>query len=114
MKTIDDAAKEYADKAYPKVGLHEDWVDDGYDEGYKDAKSRLSVGDFIAGVEFTQRWIPIEEELPETNEFYESKICLVKNTYGNVDVARYYSNTKSWYFNSSDFVVTHWRAIEFN
>lgn len=69
---------------------------------------------FVMGAKYFQRWIPIEEELPETNEFYESKICLVKNTYGNVDVARYYSNTKSWYFNSSDFVVTHWRAIEFN
>lgn len=61
---------------------------------------------------FVYRWIPVEEELPETNEFHESKICLVKNTYGNVDVARYYSNTNMWYFDSTDFIVTHWRPID--
>ena len=91
MKTIEEAIKEL--KKSPV-----------YKNGYEYL--------FKAGIEFAQRWIPVEEELPETNEFYESKICLVKNTYGNVDVARYYSNTKLWYFNSSNFVVTHWRPIE--
>lgn len=81
-----------------------------HDDGSNEKIMREKLIDAMK--KFTQYWISVEEKLPETNEFYESKICLVKNTYGNVDVARYYSNTKSWYFNSSDFIVTHWRPIE--
>lgn len=109
MKTIEEAARE-------KISIIN--VDSAnFDFISKNKKingslllSLIELSKYIA--ELTQRWIPIEEELPKTNEFHESKKCLVKNTYENVDVARYYSNTKSWYFNSSDFVVTHWRPIE--
>ena len=104
MKSIEEAAKE-------RAGLKKNQrIDD--EEKYYNGHLCEKYFCFKSGVEFAQRWIPVEEELPETNEFYESKICLVKNTYGNVNVARYYSNTKLWYFNSSDFVVTHWRPIE--
>lgn len=83
MKTIDEAAKEYADKTYPKLGLNEDWVDDGYDEGYNDAKNRLSVNDFRAGVKFAQRWIPVEEELPDTTHEANglSKVVICKSKF---------------------------------
>lgn len=33
-------------------------------------------------------------------------------TYNCVDIARYYSNTNMWYFDSTDFIVTHWRPID--
>ena len=67
---------------------------------------------FEKGVEFTQRWIPVEEELPETNEFEESKICLIKNKYA-IDIGRYYSNYKRWFFSTRNiFEVTHWRYID--
>lgn len=62
-------------------------------------------------VEFAQRWISVEEELPETNEFEESKICLIKNRHA-IDIGRYYSNKKRWFLSSSNFEVTHWRYVE--
>ena len=104
MKTIDEAAKDFSEN------IRENSLS-GNNAGKEQYKAGRKIG-FKAGVDFAQHWIPVEEELPETNEFEESKICLIKNTYGNVDVARYYSNTKSWYFNSSDFVVAYWRPIE--
>lgn len=64
---------------------------------------------FNEGVEFAQRWIPIEDELPDTNEFDESEICLVKNEY-RIATGRYYSNAKQWF--PGDMKVTHWRPIE--
>lgn len=104
MKKVEEAAIEFAND------IRENSLS-GSNAGKQQYQAGRKIG-FKSGVEFAQRWIPVEEELPETNEFYESKICLVKNTYGDVDVARYYSNTKLWYLNSSDFVVTHWRPIE--
>ena len=88
MKSIEEAAKEY--------------------ELY--SMNNLS-GAFKAGVSFAQRWIPVEEELPETNEFEESRICLIKNRYA-IDIGRYYSNKKRWFLSSSNFKVTHWRYVE--
>ena len=103
MKTIDEAAKEYANEAYPKIGLHEDWIDDGYDEGYKDAKSRLSIGDFKAGVEFAQIWIDISEEMPEVGEQ-----ILTKN--GN-SIGLSLPLTM-WDIKDITEFATHWRPIE--
>ena len=98
MKTIKEAAVDYAEET-------------------KDTSNGMFYADcqdsFKSGVQFAQRWIPVEEELPETNEFCESKKCIVKNaTYNCVDIARYYSNTNMWYFDSTDFIVTHWRPID--
>ena len=98
METINDAAKQYSIAR----------------NNSNETQFLYDYESFKSGVEFAQRWISVEEELPEINEFCESKKCLVKNaTYNCVDVARYYSNTNTWYFNSTDFVVTHWRPIEF-
>ena len=51
----------------------------------------------------------LDEDLPDTNEFEESKICLVKNKY-RIDIGRYYSYQKRWW--PADMEVTHWRLIE--
>lgn len=105
MKTIEEAAKDFSEN------IRENSLS-GNNAGKEQYKIGRKIG-FKAGVAFSQRWIPVEEELPETNEFCESKKCLVKNaTYNCVDIARYYSNTNMWYFDSTDFIVTHWRPID--
>lgn len=87
-------------------------IKEGLDEAYKKAgQNAYFENGFNAGIEFAQRWIPVEEELPETNEFEESRICLIKNRYA-IDIGRYYSNKKRWFLSSSNFEVTHWRYVE--
>lgn len=93
MKTIIDAAKEYAltrNNANEIQFLHD-------------------FEAFKQGIEFAQKWISIEEELPDTNEFMESNIVLVKNEY-RIATGRYYSNGNIWF--PGDMKVTHWRPIE--
>lgn len=51
MKTIQEAAREYEIKQW-----------DADEDSFK------------AGVEFAQRWIPVEEELPEVGELVQVKI----------------------------------------
>ena len=66
-KLVEEAAKEWANKTYPKIGLHDDWINDGYDEGYNDAKNRLSVDDFKAGVSFAEQ--QLKEKMIEFAEW---------------------------------------------
>jgi hypothetical protein len=122
MKTVEQAAKENADKKYPKIGLNEDWKDDGFDEGYDAAMHNKSIEEFKAGVEFAQRWIPIEEELPKNS----SNLLLVKwidksnkIKYGLATCIDFYSTglSKEKYLDftiqgSCKRKVTHWRQIE--
>lgn len=63
MKTIEDTAKEHAEKMW---GAY-------YSELYKECGTDITFGevsmkDFEAGAAFVQRWIPVEEELPEISE----------------------------------------------
>lgn len=103
MKTVDEAANEFAKE------IRENSLS-GSNAGKQQYQSGRKIG-FKAGVKFAQRWIPVEEELPETNEFEESKICLIKNRHA-IDIGRYYSNKKRWFLSSSNFEVTHWRYVE--
>lgn len=105
MKTIDEAANEFAKE------IRENSLS-GNNAGKQQYQAGRKIG-FKAGVEFAQRWIPVEEELPETNEFKESKICLVKNRCA-IDIGRYYSNHNRWFLASGNFKVTHWRPIEYH
>ena len=59
MKTIEEAAKEYGRKVSPQS----DWT------------ARNAEISFKAGVEFAQRWIPVEEELPEV---YSPVLAVIK------------------------------------
>ena len=101
MKTIEEVAKEFEKENGEKI-----WFSNDHQQG-----TALCIESFKAGVEFAQRWISVEEELPETNEFEESRICLIKNRYA-IDIGRYYSNKKRWFLSSSNFKVTHWRYVE--
>ena len=63
MKTIEEAAKDFNDSHVN--GHHpQKWVSDI----------------FKAGVEFAQRWIPVEEELPEIGEKVITKMAKDKRT----------------------------------
>lgn len=68
--------------------------------------------DFKAGVEFAQRWISVEEELPENGDF-----VLVKTDNGCVTTA-YLHGIKSGFVTYGEDayivfgVITHWRPIE--
>ena len=103
MKTIDEVANEFSKEIRENSLSGSNAWKQQYQAGRK-------IG-FKAGVEFAQRWIPVEEELPETNEFEESKICLIKGKYG-IDIGRYYSRSKHFFLASGSFEVTHWRYVE--
>ena len=65
MKTIEEAAKNYA------ISRHVDLVELKFVGKYQQA--------FKAGIDFAQRWIPVEEELPEMCEQVLVKM-LIKDT----------------------------------
>ena len=84
MKTIKEAAHEY----FRKAQLHL-------------APAGSEYG-FVAGVEFAQRWIPIEEELPPVSQ---QVIVKLKNDW----------HTCTWLLGDGTFAYnvkpTHWRPI---
>jgi hypothetical protein len=89
---------------------------------------------FIAGVEFAQRWIPVDEELPENIDNVLIKILCEphpptqavhlpqKEPFTMVTLGYYYKNFNgSWHimhnlienkFHCTSWQVTHWRKIE--
>ena len=117
MKTRKQAAYEYA-------------IDNSFI-----VKETIIYNAFIAGTEFAQRWIPIEDELPEQlfedcdqengNMLHFYKKYLVKGYYKNegkkedILLAVYKPCSSYWYFlvckgpNTFDFIITHWRHIEY-
>lgn len=126
MKTIDEFSKEYA----IKKETPNEW-----DKMIMGLLVKDIMKDVKAGIEFAQKWIPIEVLLPErlykdipqsngnTLRFYEK--YLVKGYYKNegktedILLATYKPNSVSWYFlvckepNTFDFIITHWRPIEY-
>ena len=99
MKTIDEAASEYADDHYGKNYITENKT---HDENA-----------FKAGVAFAQRWIGVNEELYPSN-----KQILIKTSNGCIYDAIHNSfdnKVVSWWSNSFEIIkteITHWRPIE--
>ena len=109
MKTIEEASIECANT---------------YVKGYRDSYP-ANEGDFIdvfeAGVEFAQRWISVEEELPPIGEMVLTKM---EKRHGDTWVQHYYSTATrlenqgewqdvNWVDHSMSFGhITHWRPIE--
>jgi len=91
MKTIEEAAIECANT---------------YVKGYRDFYPS-NEGDFIdvfeSGVEFAQRWIPVEEDLPEK---FKQVIVKLENGW----------HTCTWIMEDGTFAFnvkpTHWRHID--
>lgn len=74
----------------------------------EEAKEYISeFGDdaFMAGAEFAQRWIPVEEELPPPYTF-----ILCKCSLGDYYISC--SNAKGEIISSKGETITHWRPIE--
>jgi hypothetical protein len=94
MKTIKEKAKEHANE--PIIGI----------QGCK----LTAYESFIAGVEFAQRWISVEEELPP-----ECCPVLLCNTVaifyrvGYLRENRWYAFTNK---KDQEVEITHWRPIE--
>ena len=101
MKTVEEAAMEYAQKTDK---ANAEWV----------------CEDFIAGVKFAQQWISVEKELPKRNEFEEYSPLLVLDRYGNYFTAFFREKYKVFGTVNPDksnvigevAFVTHWRPIE--
>ena len=103
MKTIKEAAHEY----FRRAGLHLEPAGSEYG--------------FVAGVEFAQRWISVEEELPPIGEMVLTKM---EKRHGDTWVQHYYSTATrlenqgewqdvNWVDHSMSFGhITHWRPIE--
>jgi hypothetical protein len=97
MKTIDEIVNEYATT---------------YD-AYNETEYDISRHGFIAGVEFAQQWISVEEELPNEENGYFDKQVLVKrfNDFERTEieykVTKY--NKRGWEEYSR---IISWRPIE--
>lgn len=89
MKTINDAALEYAELKANKL--------------FRRLEVSIAEKSFKAGVEFAQRWIPIEEDLPEK---FKQVIVKLENGW----------HTCTWIMEDGTFAFnvkpTHWRHID--
>jgi hypothetical protein len=98
MKTITQAAREYA--------------------GRREDGARSEFGAFIDGARFAQRWIPVEEELPEIGEYvfikwrngyiFRAKLIMVNAEDGAV--LRWID--QHYRLIDIESPVTHWRHVE--
>ncbi|MDR0754581.1 MAG: DUF551 domain-containing protein [Prevotellaceae bacterium] len=94
MKTIEEAAHEY---------FREGQL------GFKPAANTEAA--FIAGIKFAQRWISVEDELPEKH-----KSVLVKDRGGYIFVAELsvfgWLDTQKQQYCESYRTIVYWRPIE--
>ena len=89
-------------------------IEQALDEAYKNAGSNAYFGNgFRAGVEFAQRWIPVEDELPD-----EKNGCINKEviafTSDNFSYILIYDDYLGWLPNGTDADIdniTHWRPV---
>ena len=97
MKTIEKAARDYV-----KSKINSESARTGFDYDLVDLKKA-----FKAGVEYAQRWIKVEEGLPENDGFY-----IVKCKKANLpSISSFFTHSNQWgigYF----MKVTHWRKID--
>ena len=90
-------------------------IEQALDEAYNNAGSNAYFGNgFRAGIEFAQRWMSVEEELPKIGEKVITKMTKDKRTaYGIATRIR-----EEWEINAhwidhtfSNMNITHWRHI---
>ena len=91
-------------------------TEDALNIAYDECKSNAYFGNgFRKGVQFAQRWIPVEEELPKIGEKVITKMTKDKrSSYGIATRIR-----EEWEINAhwidhtfSNMTITHWRPIE--
>lgn len=91
MKTVKEAAREYAENR-PYLSNEPEKI--------------KYYNSFQAGVAFAQRWIPVEEELPE-----KQVLILVKKTSETMVVCKYTGKLWLDVRNATITNVAHWRYI---
>ena len=107
MKTIEEESIDYAEsKANPM---------------FRSLEVSIAAKAFKAGVEFAQRWISVEDELPNFDKYKypngDFEIFLVKMSTGSISpkikycVANLIAEGR-WSCEYDWSVVTHWRPIE--
>lgn len=94
MKTIEEAAIQYANT-----------------KSSSDVFIESHIKDFKAGVEFAQRWIPIEEELPPLGVPVICKYSVFGKEYHWAGT--FYTEERIMHFIKKHLQITHWRLIEF-
>jgi hypothetical protein len=111
MKTVEQAAKEYADRIVPLEGK------DKHSAPYLTAFEHNDDVDnaFKAGVEFAQRWISVEEELPPIGELVQVKCheMIGKQTiFYDFDKIMPQEPFNMFEVEQCMVKVTHWKPIE--
>jgi len=98
MKTIEQAAKDYARNIWKKGR-------------YYALPKKYSELDFKAGVEFSQQWISVDDELPEIGQrvLLRAKTGYVKTRTIKSDD---FDSGKVLHVYHGKNKVTHWRPIE--
>lgn len=128
MKTVNEAAIALAEKEYPHMLSGND-PNKEWEYGYNAARDPYFRKGFIEGSKFAQRWIPINEELPEISHvdcegYLLSKHILIKTDNSSHPFIGYYIKEKEnedahfvfipEYITSEEMLdaITHWRPIE--
>ena len=109
MKTLEQAAKEYAERM----------VDQCINVTIEHLK-KYAYQDFKAGVSFAEEWISIKDELPDydqpilTKDIYDCYDLMCFKMAGDEGVSDFdedvFINGYMWYKLSENF-ITHWRPI---
>ena len=93
-------------------------IEEALNTAYDECKSNAYFGNgFKKGVEFAQRWIPVEEELPEVGEIVLVRTKINKVTTCEMYIPKDYLGNilgeKKWAA-SYNFkqAITHWRHID--
>ena len=104
MITIEEAAIELSKSEY----------EDFYSEDNLDVE--ITIKDLKAGVEFAQRWIPVEEELPEVGVIVQIKFKELHDEniyYGHDNVIQSTCDFKMFNCEQHLLNVISWRPIEY-
>ena len=91
-------------------------VKEGLNDAYKKAGHNAYFGNgFKAGVEFSQRWIDVNDELPQQGDLVLVKYTIISGCSDITLLELSYGNT--WHCRGVDFrrpkAITHWRPIEY-
>ena len=108
METIEEAANNYADKHGFRVPYNVSGREIVNDDYYDKVDVKASKEGFLAGVQFAQRWIPVDEELPKY--FGETFSIIVKDKWNQPTVV-----TVEEQSDINDILdhFTHWSPINY-
>lgn len=115
MKTIEQVAKEYANLRVPVYVADTEIIYTVED------LNMLAQCDFEAGAKFAQRWIPVEEELPEEGVLVQAKYekrlidTQVKRgyTYATCRTNKFTGELCLVDDSFKGGIISHWRPIEY-